>query len=535
MVSLVHIGLDSLVSIDTPLIEVVCQTINYAVEPKLDEYMWKQETEQGEIFDAVDDDSDEGPISSESRTSSFSEKSKQTMNLDRANANLHTSRRARRRDSKKAAESQAMNKRPPDMSQRSILTRGIGSSDNHTPNKPVVLENYLSSYAEKMSKRYQEKSPPTRHIIMISLPDDSFQIESIVGMLNGNMMDPTTKAPTPIYQEIALLLKLGTECMAVYRDERDSILMVYFKRLKNESLDSSGHQFSIVQTSLEYLRDKRSDDSLIKLKLLLKDISTYISKAELVKKLSYRGQNRHYFVFTPDSFKALGKKSIAFKPAERQYELNYEDWTMDRFGTYGTINSVVQTTIPSLSYCLFFDFDFSRTILAPSARLSFHERYEQILRTAKGESFVLDSFNTSEFSDYLDTHKTYYQVIECIIQKMKRDGTIIKLNCNNNYLLFDIGVMETHLKDQHDSQGRRIEEWFKFSLLSNKAVFYTAINRQFRITNILDLPPGLMARLGCHTSAYGVFGLLAYQSQHEYTMLIKSLLMPDSLAFNATP
>lgn len=391
-------------------------------------------------------------------------------------------------------------------------------------------ESNLLKFADTLAKKYEEKKPATKHVVIISLPDDSFQVESLIGMLDGNMMDPATKAPTPLYQEIALLLKLGTECMAIYRDEKDNLLIIYFKRLKNESLDSSGHQFSIVQIGLDHLKDKKSDETPIKLKLLLKDISLYISKDDLIKRLSYRGQNRHYFILKPETFGSLGKKSIAFRTAERHYELNYEDWTMDRFGTYGSANSVVHTTIPPLSYCLLFDFDFHRSILAPMAHMGFHERFEQILQTNKGESIVVDSFSTSKFVDYLEVHKTYYRVMECIILRMRQEGSIIKLNSNHNYLLFDVDLLEMYMREHQNSPGIVIEEWFRFGLLANKAVFYTAINKQYRITNILDLPPSLPARLGCPKSTKRLIGLLAYHSQAEYTELIKNLLVPDSLA-----
>lgn len=74
LISLVHISQERSLTSDSPLIEVICQTINYTIDPKVDEYKWKPASQQGEIFMEVDGDSSDEQSDSDSCRSSFNGK-----------------------------------------------------------------------------------------------------------------------------------------------------------------------------------------------------------------------------------------------------------------------------------------------------------------------------------------------------------------------------------------------------------------------------------------------------------------------------
>jgi hypothetical protein len=422
--------------------------------------------------------------------------------------------------------SSEIGKRMPLTAQTQLLTRAKEPGAINSKLHGEERDRYLVNFAQKLSQSYKERKPHEREVIFISLPDHKLSIKTKLEQFNSSMMNLETKEPTPVYQEIAVLLKLGTECLVVYRDQSDTLLIIYFKRLKNESLDSSGHQFSMIQTQLSEFRDRLVEEYPIKLRLLMKDISQYISKQELLERISQRGVNLHYFILNPDHLGCLGKKSISFVQKECRYELNIEDMSMGRFGSFGTTNSVVRVSMPPVSFALFFDFDFPRYAENFQGRLGFKERYERVLRNEHGQSFLLDHNDIAVFADYMSLHKKYCRIVEEMISTMKEKGQVRYFNDDANNLLLDVESVQGHIDGLR--QFTVIDSWFQAKMLQNKIVLYTAINYQYKITNILDLPPTLARRIGWHGSSGILLGLFAYHTQDEYTKLLRELMVNDN-------
>jgi hypothetical protein len=428
--------------------------------------------------------------------------------------------------------SSELGKRLPEHDQKRFLTRGKQASVIKNQNKSIPKEGFLAIFAQRLSQKYEERKPSPREVIFISIPDHSMSIKHMLEQFNANMMNERTKEPTQVYQEVAILLKLGTEVMSVYRDATDHLLIIYFKRLKNESLDSQGHQFTVIQTHLSEFKDRLVEEYPNKLRLLMKDIAQYLNKNELLKKISNRGQNRHYFIFNPDYLGSAGKKTVSFKPNQRLYELNIEDLSMERFGTFGARNSVATITLPPLSFCLFFDFDFLRCSENNPIRMSFVEKSENVLKNEKGETFVLDQMDIANFIDYLNVHKKYCKLVEDMISTMKEKKRLFYFEEDPNYLFFDVEVMQAYIDDLRRSGGAAVEAWFSLKLMENKIIFYTAIQYQYKITNVLDLPPSLAKRLGWHDTSGRLLGLFAYHSQEEYSRLLSKIMVNDLAMMN---
>lgn len=410
------------------------------------------------------------------------------------------------------------------------MTRGNHSSAVNSQTKNGSKTSYLHSFAQRLSQRYKERKPADREIILISIPDHRLSVAHLLEQFHGGMMDHN-KEPIQPYQELSILLKMGTECMVIYRDQTDALLIIYFKRLRNESLDSLGHQFSVVQTHLSEFRDLRVEEYSLKLRLLMKDIAQYLSKGELLERISRRGQNRHYFILNPDHIGSASKKSICFKPGEHKYEINIEDLSMDRFGTHGASNSVVTAKIPPLSFTLFFMFDFHRNFEKFSGKMTCDEKFETVLRNERGENFVQDRLDIAKFEDYIKAQKKYSTIIEDIIDTMKTQNAVHYFQNNGNLLLLDLDKMQRYIDTWRDSKD--IAEWFSVSLMQNKIIFYTAIKVQYSITNVLDVPPNLDKKMDWKDCPGRVLGLFAYFSQEEYRAVVSNLMARDPPIMNS--
>jgi hypothetical protein len=516
---------------ETPFIEIISRRISYTIVPHIEEDHWRRQCKQTQIFDFQKDTTDSSSVSDSEGFETPSSTKRLTTEIQISGTKSRPSfKNMHLKETGRHLSSSEMGKRPPTNSQGRLQTRGNNSGDVNSQNKASSKDNFLINFAKKLADSYKERKPADKEVIFISLPNHQMSIKTRLEQLNGSMMNPDTKEPIQAYQEISVLLKLGTECLAIYRDQSDSLLIIYFKRLKNESLDSLGHQFSVIQTQLADFRDRLVEEYPIKLRLLMKDISQYINKQELLERVSRKGQNLHYFIFTPDHLGSLGKKSIAFQPSTHRYEMHLEDMSMNRFGSYGTKNSVVNISMPPVSFALFFDFDFQRYAEKFEGKMGFVESYEKVLRNERGESFVQERSDIARFIDYMALHKKYCRVVEDMISTMKEKSTVKYFNNDPNYLLFDIAVVQSYLDDLR--QKFILEPWFQAKLLENKVIFYTAINFQYKITNILDLPPTLAKNIGWSHSSGSLLGLFAYHSQDEYTKLLRELMMNDCPLLN---
>jgi hypothetical protein len=392
-------------------------------------------------------------------------------------------------------------------------------------------ESLLSSFAQKLAERYKSKRKEPKQFFMVSIPDDSFTIGAIYDLLNGPVMDPITKVPTTFYQELSLILKLGSECMIVYRDPTDELLIIYFKRLRNESLDSINHVFSVIQTNLSEFNSRSPGEYPVKLRLLLKDISIYMSRETLTRRISHRGQNRHYFIFNPNYLGTQCKRSICYKQGHKQYELNYQNHSSQITNASGgqltssnaAKSAITTITMPCLGYFCLFNLDFIRSFTCMDmVKLGFRERHEQILQNDQGEVFTLEREDVFNYPDYLPVQKKYFMIFEEMIMHLKKTNKCFYIGDQKHHHLFDLDLMERELTSQKE-KNNQIEPWFTFRPLENKAIMYSKNSIHYIPTNVIDLPHDVCQRVGWLPPRRSVLGMISYRSQEEYIQVLKKI------------
>lgn len=493
-----------------PEVEILAQKIKYTIQSSQDEYKWREGNNYLSIFEIIESkesSEDNYEDSSESENRSKKEQGAST----KAKSVMNNNSKSREKNGFPSLGKRPLDEAPKQKVQNSQLF-------SRSQSKEAALNNF----SLKLSQKYQDKMKDTKNVIIISLPDFSIDIKIILCQLHKPMMEEESKDPIQIYQELAILLKLASECLTIYRDSMDNILFIYFKRVRNESVDSNGHLYSIVETNIHELKNRNPSDYPIKLRLLLKNIKIYVSLSKLLERISNRGQNRHYYIFNPNYYGSSGKRSIGFNPEDKTFEVSYEDISSDFSSKDNPNFSVIQARIPQPSFFSLFDFDFIRfNTNNENIKLSFKERYEQVLHSDNDETYILSKKEICNFEDYFKTQRKYCNIIEKLIIDLRNMDKVFRVKNSNNYLVFDIEVIQSELEKLRE-KSPEIQAWFTFKNLENKALFYS-VKKNYKMTNILELPKNLCGRIKFLPPKRAVFGIFSYHSQEEYKMIINTL------------
>ena len=497
-------------------VNILCQRIKYSIPASEEEYKWREEKNDLKIIEIMESKNLSDVGSERSDPSDFDSRQKPAALNSKAKSVMNNNTRAKERQA-----NTALGKREDETTRKSTNAQARASS------KELAVANI----SKKLSERYQEKLKDPKNMVIISIPDWTINIKEILLALHSSMMDPESKAPTSFYLELALLLRFSSECLTVYRDSNDDLLFIYFKRLRNESVDSNGHLYSIVKTNLHYLLDLPPQDFPIKFKLLLKNISVYISTKKLIERIKHKGQNRHYFLFNPNYFGTSAKRSVYFHNEKKQFEVNYEDFSLDFSSKLSPRHAAIGVLLPLPSMFTLFDFDFNRFKAdASDVQLIFRESYEHVLNTGKEEVNLLgEQTKLSYFENYFQTQKNYCKIIEELIDELKAEKKVHLLNNFLNHMIFDLDVMSQELEKKKKAPGSPIQSWFKFDEFENKAIFYS-VSLQYKITNIIELPAGLAERIqfpAHNPSKAKLLGIFSFQTQEDYRDIIKQLFNTD--------
>ncbi len=500
---------------DLPEVNILCQRIKYSIPASEEEYKWREARNDLKIIEIIEsknqsDDgserSDPSDLDSRQKPANPNNKAKSVMNNTRA---------------KDRQANPGLGKREEEQARKHQTTYSKTSA------KDLAVANI----SKKLSERYQEKLKDPKNVVIISIPDFTIKIKELILSLHQPMMDPETKSPVSIYLELSLLLRFSSECLTVYRDASDNLLFIYFKRLRNESVDSNGHLYSIVETNLQTLLDHDHQNFPIKFKLLLKNIAVYISTKKLIERIKHRGQNRHYFLFNPNYFGTSAKRSVYFHNDKKQFEVNYEDFSLDLSSKLSPRHAAIGVFLPLPSIFTLFDFDFNR-FKVDDVQLIFRESYEHVLNTGKEEVNLLgEQIKLTNFENYFLTQKNHCKVIEELIDQLKAEKKVHMLNNYSNHMIFDLECMSQELEKKKKVSANGIQQWFKLDEFENKAIFYS-VQHQYKITNIIELPSDLSQRIQFphhnHKPAK-LLGIFSFHTQDDYRKIIKQLFNPEVL------
>lgn len=492
-----------------PMVEIVTTRINYPIPAFYDEYRMEEDRNTFEIFEfsrtgqksdhhsasgseSNDDESEQEKLK-KSRSVASGIPLKPRGSPSPAAAGLDVAGQSSASMLGKRAEANGLTSEGKNSGQKGHQGHASTILPRLQNNQSGIIESY-KQFSEQLSKHYLHKQRGMRTITRLSFPDDTFLVTDLIGDLEKGMVtipDTNKKNFSAIYQELSVVMRMGSECLVIYRDYTDEVLFIYFKRLRDEPLDTKGHLFSLIQLPMKDLMGRSKEDLPLKLRLLLSDVSLYIGLDKIQMALEQQGQHRHYFIFKPNYIRGQeDKPSCAYDSEKKEFIVNY--LASPRVSEQAN-SPVVSSSVCALGYIGLFDFDMTRALSTCQDKIGFKEGFVEILRnpTGKGTDFPVSQLNeTSYFSNYSSDHKFYSEFLEQIINELKVKNRYLTLR--SNILVFSIDIMieaMMHFK-QFPEYQHRVEDWYDYRKLANKALIYSQINpgsTMMRLTNVLDL------------------------------------------------